>query len=374
MKCSTLRISGASLPVTACLSLMALAALLIPAAPQALAQYVQPTRHHNPLPASHPATAPVAHPTATVTPEGTWTPLVNPVPETVGLMMLLTDGTVLASGNNGNLGTGGDNTWYKLTPDSQGHYVNGTWSQLTSMQYARLYVESQILQSGKVYISGGEYGNAPAGTGQIYDPIANTWTALPNATSLDPNLNFIDGESMLLPNGKILINAVSGTNCGAGGFYIGDELIYDPVANTFASATCPLGNQDETSWVKLPDNSILSLDYKTVSSEATTSERYFPSTGQWVADAVPPVYLFNANGELGGTFLLPNGNVFYIGGTNQTLIYTPSGNSSPGTWTLGPTIPDEGGAPVGGNDAPAAMMVNGKILMGLARWLRQSSL
>jgi hypothetical protein len=186
MKFSTLRISRASLPLTACLSLMALAALLIPAAPQALAQYVQPTRHHNPLPASHPATAPVAHPTATVTPEGTWTPLVNPVPENVGLMMLLTDGTVLASGNNGNLGTGGDNTWYKLTPDSQGHYVNGTWTQLTSMQYARLYVESQILQSGKVYISGGEYGNAPAGSGEIYDPIANTWTALPNATSLDP--------------------------------------------------------------------------------------------------------------------------------------------------------------------------------------------
>ena len=177
MKCSTLRISGASLHLTARLSLMALAASLIPAAPQALAQYVQPTHPHPPLPSSHPAAAPdaLATPAVAVTPEGTWTPLANPAPETVGLMMLLTDGTVLASGNaDSGLGTGGDKTWYKLTPDSQGHYVNGTWTQLTSMQYARLYVLSQILQNGKVFIAGGEYGSAPNGSGELYDPIANT--------------------------------------------------------------------------------------------------------------------------------------------------------------------------------------------------------
>jgi hypothetical protein len=281
-------------------------------------------------------------------------------------MMLLTDGTVVASGNAGSgQGTGGDNTWYKLTPDSQGHYVNGTWTQLTSMQYARLYVLSQILQNGKVFIAGGEYGNAPAGSGEIYDPIANTWTATPNATSLDPNLNFVDGESMLLPNGKVLSYAVGGQNCNAYGYYTGDLQIYDPVANNVTTTSCPIGNLDESSWVKLPDNSILALDLKTGGSTSipTSAERYIPSTGQWIADAVPPVYLFNTNGELGGAFLLPNGNVFYIGGTNQTLIYTPSGTTAPGTWTQGPTFPDEGGAVVGANDAPAAMMANGKILI-----------
>jgi hypothetical protein len=47
-------------------------------------------------------------------------------------MMLLSDGTVMAEGGNV------DNTWYKLTPDSTGSYVNGTWSQLASMHVARL--------------------------------------------------------------------------------------------------------------------------------------------------------------------------------------------------------------------------------------------
>jgi len=340
--------------------------MLIPAAPKALAQYVvKPSRHHAPLPSSHPAVRSAVHPTATVTPEGTWTPLVNPVPENVGLMMLLTDGTVIASGNNAGGDGGIDNTWYKLTPDGKGSYVNGTWSQLTSMQYTRLYVESQILQSGKVYVSGGEYGNAPKGSGELYDPIANTWTALPNTTSIEPNASWIDGESMLLPNGNVLAYSVGGQNCSAGGYYTGDLFIYNVAANSYSLTGCPIENQDETSWVKLPDNSILGLDLNTGGNAETgpTSERYFPSTGQWVADAVPPVYLFNANGELGGAFLLPNGKVFYIGGTNQTLIYTPSGTTALGTWVQGPTFPDSGGAPTGANDAPAAMMINGKILM-----------
>src|ERR1019366_1198119 len=47
----------------------------------------------------------------------------------------------------------------------------------------------------------------------------------------------------------------------------------------------------------------------------------------------------------------------------KTLIYTPSGSTKPGAWVQGPTFPDEGGVAIGANDAPAAMMSNGKILM-----------
>ncbi len=365
VKFSTLRSACASLPVTACLSLMVLSALLVPTTHSADGQSLgSPTRHHHPLPSPKLVKGPITNLSPVVTPEGTWTPLVNQVPENVGLMMLLTDGTVVASGNNGTQGTGGDNTWYKLTPDNKGSYVNGTWSQLTSMLYSRLYVLSQVLKNGKVFIGGGEYGNAPNGSSELYDPVANTWTELPNTTTLEPNASYVDGESMLLPDGNVLAYSVGGQNCLAGGYYIGDLFIYDTVANSFRTTGCPLGNQDESSWIKLPDNSILALDLKTGGANIPTSaERYIPATGQWVADAVPPVYLFNDGGELGGAFLLPNGKVFYIGGTNQTLIYTPSGTAAPGTWTQGPTFPDMGGAVIGANDAPAAMMANGKILV-----------
>jgi hypothetical protein len=271
-------------------------------------------------------------------------------------MMLLSDGTVAANGYN-------DNTWYRLTPDSTGSYVNGTWSQLASMDYQRLYFQSAMLPSGKIYVSGGEYGNAPAGSAELYDPVANTWTELANATTVYSDMNFVDGQSMVLPNGNVLAYSVAGTDCidYLAGIYEGPMLIYNVAANTWSAAPCSIGDQDETTWVKLPDNSILTLDIY-----STTSERYVPSTNEWIADAIPPAYIFNPNGELGGGFLLPNGNAFYIGGTDQTLIYTPTGNTNPGAWVLGPTFPKQAGVAIGANDAPAAMMVNGDVLMAEA--------
>ena len=113
----------------------------------------------------------------------------------------------------------------------------------------------------------------------------------------------------------MLVDSIIGSNCynSSLGYYTGDMLIFNPSDSTWSATACPVGSQDETSWVKLKDSSILALDLS-----SPTSERYIPSLGKWIADAPTPVNLFNANGELGGAFLLPNGKVFYIGGTNQT--------------------------------------------------------
>src|SRR5438045_948307 len=75
-------------------------------------------RHHpSPVPKSGTSVAPVVGAIRTATQAGTWTPLVNQAPENLGVMMLLSDGTVAANGFF-------DNTWYRLTPDSTGSYVN----------------------------------------------------------------------------------------------------------------------------------------------------------------------------------------------------------------------------------------------------------
>ena len=315
----------------------------------------QSSRRHHPTPIPQPQTNATAVAAAINTPTqaGTWTPLVNPAPENLGPMMLLSDGTVAANGFY-------DNTWYRLTPDSTGSYVNGTWSQLASMNYSRLYFQSDMLPSGKIYVSGGEYGNAPAGSAEIYDPITNSWTELANATSLYSDVSFSDGQSMVLPDGNVLVYSVGGIDCidYLAGIYEGATLIYNIAADSWSATACSLGDQDESTWVKLPDRSILALDLY-----STSSERYIPSTHKWITDAVPPVNLFNQIGELGGGLLLPNRKVFYIGGNNQTLLYTPSGNTNPGTWLQGPSLPDKAGVPLGANDAPAAMMADGNILM-----------
>lgn len=264
---------------------------------------------------------------------GTWTALTNKAPSNVELMLLLTDGTVMAANYGGS-------AWYKLTPDSTGSYLNGTWTTLASMHNTRLYYSSDVLRDGRVFVAGGEYGTGGA-LSEVYDPLTNTWTMTPTA----PVSKFIDSVSETLPNGNVLVAPVSPSTAST--------LIYDIVANTWSAGPSVLHGQDEVAWVKLPDGSILTVD-----GQRTTTERYIPATNTWVADATVPVTLYDGNGETGPCFLLPNGKVFTVGGTGHTAIYTPSGTTSPGTWVAGPDVPSSGGMA----DAPGAMMVNGVIL------------
>ncbi len=75
--------------------------------------------------------------------------------------------------------------WYLLTPDSNGSYVNGTWSTIASMSTQRLYYGSNVMQNGNVFVVGGEY-SGPNGdqnltnTGEIYNSTTNSWSPITN--------------------------------------------------------------------------------------------------------------------------------------------------------------------------------------------------
>ena len=269
-------------------------------------------------------------------PAGTWSQLVNFAPSTITTMLLLTDGTVMAQGN-------GNKNWYKLTPTASGSYINGTWSTLASMRDSRLYYSSDVLMDGRVFVAGGEYGSG-SNTCEIYDPPSNTWTPVTNVVGG----NFLDSDSKILPNGNVLVAPVFPTVGGA-------PLIFNTVLNTFVQGPAYVRGfyQDEASWVKLPDDSMLTID-----PFGVNSERYIPSQNKWVNDADATQLLYDSQSEMGAAFLLPNGNAFYLGAASHTEIYTPSGSTSMGSWSAGPDIPGGLGAP----DAPAAMMANGKIL------------
>jgi Galactose oxidase, central domain len=266
---------------------------------------------------------------------GTWSSLANTAPDSIGLMLLLSDGTVMCQQYE-------NTNWYRLTPDTNGSYVNGTWTTLASMHDSRLYFVSQVLRDGRVLVTGGEYGSVTNTlSAEVYQPTNNTWTLTPN-----PGVVISDANSEVLPNGNVMVAPVE-----AGGSL--DTLFYNIVSNTWSAGPSLLVDQNEATWVKLPDDSILTID-----DNSTTSERFIPSLNRWIADATVPVNLYNYKSELGGGYLLPNGKVFFIGATNQTAIYTPTGTTNAGSWILGPVIPNNFGA----NDAPSAMMVNGKIL------------
>jgi hypothetical protein len=274
---------------------------------------------------------------------GTWTLLVNPAPDYISLMLQLSDGTVMC------LGQENGSNWYRLTPDTNGSYVNGTWTTLAPMHDSRLYCSSQVLRDGRVLVAGGEYGTG-SNTAEYYQPTNDSWAYTPDPTLTLPGMVFLDSGSEVLPNGNVMVCPVIDPLDGV------STLIFNIVSNTWSPGPLTMVDQDEASWVKLPDQSILTID-----DGSTTSERYIPALNQWIADGTVPVNLYNHLHELGAAFLLPNGNAFFIGGTDATAIYTPTGTTNAGTWALGPAIPGN----LGANDAPAAMMVNGKVLCAL---------
>ena len=49
--------------------------------------------------------------------------------------------------------------WWKLTPDINGVYVNGTWTQIATLPngYAPDAYASAVLPDGRVIVEGGEY-------------------------------------------------------------------------------------------------------------------------------------------------------------------------------------------------------------------------
>ena len=279
-----------------------------------------------------------------LTAQGVWTPLNNMAPDTnVGVMLLLSDGTVMAKTISCACDTIG-NVWDKLTPDSTGSYINGTWSRLSPMHDTRLYFASQVLKDGRVFVAGGEYGSGKY-TAETYNPLTNTWTMAPNLGKL-----FADANSEILNDGRVIVGTLNGS---------GDNTsIFNPVTNTWSTGPTCQNIHDESAWVKLADNSILFVDFG-----STSSERYIPSLNQWVVDATVPVMLYDPYWyETGAGFLLPDGRAFFLGSTGHTAYYTPTGTASPGTWAAGPDIPMVNDTMYGTVDAAAAMMVNGKIL------------
>src|SRR5262249_21259315 len=148
-----------------------------------------------------------------------------------------------------------------LTPDSHGSYVAGTWSSssIMSMADSREYYASQVLKDGRVLVAGGEYGTG-GNNSEVYNPVTNTWS--PTGATL--GVGFGDAISEILPDGRVLVSPVGWLPLPAF-----TTVIYNPASNSWAAGPVSAGYQNEVSWVKLPDNSILTIDIN-----STNAERY----------------------------------------------------------------------------------------------------
>ena len=278
----------------------------------------------------------------------TWTALNHQPTIGASTALLLTDGTVMVQSIE-------SGTWWRLTPDNTGSYINGTWTTLASMPsgYGPLYYASAVLPDGRVIVVGGEYNN-PGGQiwtnqGAIYNPVTNTWA------SVSPPSGWTqigDAQSCVLANGTFMMADPFNTQSAL--------LNATTLTWTITGTASKADNHDEEGWTLLPNGKVLTVDANNLLN-LTNSELYDPSTGTWSSGGSTIVKLpdTNADGsgsrEVGPAILRPNGTVWATGGTSNTAIY----NTSTSAWSVGPTF--SGTLDVA--DGPAALLPSGNVLV-----------
>lgn len=261
--------------------------------------------------------------------------------------MLLTDGTVMVHNPL-------TRQWWRFSPDANGSYQNGTWSQMGSMSadFGPLYFGSAVLRDGRVVVCGGEYNLNGTVVYQakcaVYNSLTNAWTNFAPPAGWD---NIGDTQLTVLPDGKVVIAELFDTRMA----------VLDPTTLTWTAlqATNKIDRHHEEGWTLLPDGSMLTIDTINVPH----AEKYIPSLDAWFSAGSLPVALVDVpSKEIGPAVLLPNGTVFCTGATGHNAIYHPGTQpSDPGTWTVAPDFPNIGGQ-LDIADGPACLLPNGNVL------------
>jgi hypothetical protein len=312
----------------------------------------------------------------------------NQPPVSGYLALLLTDGGVMMQ-SNADAGV-----FYKLTPDLNGSYANGSWRQLARppLGYAPYAGAQAVLADGRVLFVGGEYNNnqyalpfAPSGLtneSAIYDPVADTWTMLAPPAGVD----YIgDAPSAVMPDGSF----VFGTKLGRA------MVRLDPVSLDWAPipASGKADNFAEEGFTLLPNGQLFTIDV----GNGLHAEHYDPVAGMWYSDGNVPASLTSPTdfpgglgygpaparivggvsygpgptgtylppGETGPAILMNDGRVFATGSavsgaTGHTALYTPGlVTANPGSFTAGPDFKAGDNA----GDASAALLPNGHVIV-----------
>jgi len=322
---------------------------------------------------------------------GTWQRIKHtpPVPEIIDLIngnadlgpggaaspILLTDGGVIIQ----NIGYfGADGKIFKLTPDQNGSYVNGTWTELAIMPYVGVFGAQAVLPDGRVIIEGGEYSNYEfdfllTNQGAIYDPVTDSWTMVtPPPFFVDlypPRAVFApspigDSQSVVLADGTFMLADKMSRQAAV--------LDINSMTWTEVGTATKSDMNDEEGWTLLPNGKVLTMDCYTdvffgllspYPTDPTHSEIYDPNTGNWTsAGSTVNTLTDPIVSETGAAILRPDGSVFAFGSQGYTSIY----HYRAGVWSAGPRLPKSPqGHQYTAQDAPAALLPNGHVLIAV---------
>lgn len=297
-----------------------------------------------------------------------WSTITPPAGVNIGTMVLMTDGSVLGKQN-------GSPNWYRYFPDSATGLYGTSGAKWSSTVYAmsteRRWFASGVLPDGRFFVFGSE--SPTLNNGEILDLSAPNpqWQVFTPPSGFGFVLGDVNG--CIIADGRVLLGGNSGST---------QTALWDPKAFQ-GSATSPTeawtlagtgfgtgvstknSRPDEETWTLLPDGSVLTID---VNSGSNSTERYIPSTDQWI-NAGTTLSTMAWGSEMGPALVLPqDGTCYCVGASGHTAIYTP-GATNP--WSAGPDTGASSYTKAPGlqdstiqtvADGPGCVLPNGKVL------------
>jgi hypothetical protein len=250
---------------------------------------------------------------------------------------ITTDGRVIVTGGDApHAQNNHSGTWNTTIFDP----VTETWSLGADMNFARWYPTAVELKDGTMLELSGpnEDGTKIQNVMEIYDPTANTWTALPGTANMPAET--LDGTAYprvtLMTNGKVFLSAPSPTS-----------YMFDPVSNTWKKGPKTIfGKRYYAPHVLLPDlktllvsgGSPVSLNGTGTVTDTVETVDLSQQVPVWVDQ--PAGHKMNIARMNHNLVLLADGKVLAVGGgagggrfNNPILtpeLYDPATN----TWTL----------------------------------------
>jgi hypothetical protein len=289
-------------------------------------------------------------------------------------MLLESDGTVLVHDEPDNNTTGGTNAWWKLTPNSKGSYIDGTWSQIASMpaDYTPLYFASAVLPDGRMIVEGGEYIGENAvwsNKGAIYNPVTNTWRSVAPPAGWS---NIGDAQSDVLANGTYMLaqacqNCQSSSPILSSDFALFNETGLDWLVQPGQGKTDP---NDEEGWNLEPSGQLLTVD----TWLTPTTQLFNPTSLSWsFSGNTVRSPVDTSEVEIGPQVVMPGGNTFVVGAgssdesapaacTTHTPAATALYNYAASKWVKSPPIPTIGGMQYDSTDGPGSILPDGNVL------------
>ncbi len=170
---------------------------------------------------------------------------------------LLPNGKVLVAGGEGSpvVGGCGPNCSQGLTTAELYDPIADAWSALPDLSAPRAYATATLLNDGRVLVAGGqsEYDpdvgqRVPTASSLLFDPATNSWS--PAASMGTARYEHV---AVLLSDGRVLVAGGFDPNYGG----IKTAEIYDPATDTWSAAADMISTRWFPSAVLLPDDTVL---------------------------------------------------------------------------------------------------------------------